>query len=236
MTVHSDFEEWTDSDKVFSGIFSGCVAAPENCALARGNVTAAELEQSAWDILDTVKYRPIPIGNSLLDYSTLKGVYQSALYAASSWPDFAIALNALLTANSTELAEYGGALDVENEADVQLLMSIIGIHCGDRDARTSSFDDILPAIDTMYNTSRVMGDSTGALTMLCAQWKIQPKERYDGDFQVKTKNPVLFIGNTYDGHTPLKSAYNVSSGFEGSVVLEVNGYGVRTPISIVQIF
>lgn len=60
----------------------------------------------------------------------------------------------------------------------------------------------------------------------CAQWKIEPKERYTGDFNVKTKHPVLFIGNTNDGLTPLVSAKNVSSTFEGSVVLTVDGYGV----------
>lgn len=72
---------------------------------------------------------------------------------------------------------------------------------------------------------------SGLLTVIaasmaaCAQWPYNAKERYQGDFQVKTKNPVLFIGNTGDAHTPLVSAYNVSSGFEGSSVLEIDGYG-----------
>lgn len=59
----------------------------------------------------------------------------------------------------------------------------------------------------------------------CAQWPYSAKERYEGDFQVKTKNPVLILGNTGDAFTPLVSAYNLSSGFEGSVVLEIDGYG-----------
>ncbi|EMR67890.1 putative peptidase tripeptidyl-peptidase protein [Eutypa lata UCREL1] len=62
--------------------------------------------------------------------------------------------------------------------------------------------------------------------MVCAQWQIEPRERYEGSFDgVQTRNPVLFVGNTYDAHTPLVSARNVSAGFAGSVVLEVNGYG-----------
>ena len=64
------------------------------------------------------------------------------------------------------------------------------------------------------------------LNSACAQWKIEPKERYTGDFNVKTKSPVLFIGNTFDGLTPLVSAKNVSSTFEGSALLTVDGYGV----------
>jgi len=47
-----------------------------------------------------------------------------------------------------------------------------------------------------------------------------------GDFRVKTKNPVLLIGSTYDPVTPIASAHNVSAGFEGSVVLERGGFGV----------
>lgn len=69
-----------------------------------------------------------------------------------------------------------------------------------------------------------MGDVTAALSMTCALWKMQVKERCC-DFQAKTQNPVFFIGNTYDGLTPLISAYNVSAGFEESVVLEIAGYG-----------
>lgn len=81
-------------------------------------------------------------------------------------------------------------------------------------------------VDRLYNTSKIFGDVTPAISMICTRWKMQAKEVYIGDFQAQTKKPVLFIGNTGDGFTPLVSAYNVSSGFKDSVVLEVNGYGV----------
>jgi len=45
---------------------------------------------------------------------------------------------------------------------------------------------------------------------------------------VRTKNPVLLVGQTYDPVTPMASARNISAGFEGSVVLEVMGFGVST--------
>jgi hypothetical protein len=47
-----------------------------------------------------------------------------------------------------------------------------------------------------------------------------------GDFKVKTKNPILVAGNIFDAHTPLKSALNITVGFEGSGLLVVNGTGV----------
>ncbi|KEF53888.1 uncharacterized protein A1O9_10290, partial [Exophiala aquamarina CBS 119918] len=49
--------------------------------------------------------------------------------------------------------------------------------------------------------------------------------QYLGDFKVKTKNPVLVVGNTLDNVTPLASARNVSSGFEGSILLERKAFG-----------
>lgn len=76
------------------------------------------------------------------------------------------------------------------------------------------------------NDGITVGDALVFLYAACSQWKIEPKERYTGDFNVKTKHPVLFVGNTHDGLTPLVSAKNVSSTFEGSVVLTVDGYGV----------
>lgn len=74
----------------------------------------------------------------------------------------------------------------------------------------------------------LVGDGAIGVASACQQWKIEPKERYTGDFNVKTKSPVLFIGNTFDGLTPLVSAKNVSSTFEGSALLTVNGYGVSS--------
>jgi hypothetical protein len=96
----------------------------------------------------------------------------------------------------------------------------------------SKFDDFLPVVDQLYKTSKLIGDVTSAISMICAQWKMSAKEVYTGDFHAKTKKPVLFIGNTGDGFTPLASVYNVSAGFKNSVVLEVNGYGVCTRSSL----
>ena len=65
--------------------------------------------------------------------------------------------------------------------------------------------------------------------MPCARWPLPgARERYDGDFRVKTKNPVLVVSAVWDPVTPLVSAKNVSSGFEGSVLLQRDGFGVST--------
>lgn len=224
----ADFEEWSFSDNEFSGIFSSCVAAPDLCSLARENSTAAELEQSVWDLIDTVKYHPIALGSFMLDYNTLKAIIVLSMYTTFYWPALTTLLDMLLTGNTqgalAAALEILGGLGPTEEAR-QMFMSVMGIHCADRTVRLSSFDDFLPVVNKLYNTSKIFGDVTPEITAICAQWKMKAQEIYDGDFKAKTKKPVLFIGNTGDGFTPLTSAYNVSSGFKDSVVLEVNGYG-----------
>ncbi|KAH8666941.1 proteinase [Xylariales sp. PMI_506] len=220
----ADFEEWTDSDKAFSGIFSWCFSAPERCSLASRYRNAAELEQAVWALVDDVKFNPIAMGTYLLDYTVIKALLVQNLYSTYGWPRLTMILEMLLTG---EIQDAPAAIkdSVALIEDSKLIMAVLGIHCGDRSARAASLDNYMPSINQLYNTSRLMGDITSAISMTCAQWNIEPKERYEGSFQAQTKEPVLIIGNTYDGLTPLASAQNVSAGFHGSVVLEVNGYG-----------
>jgi hypothetical protein len=205
--------------------------------LARGNATASELEQAVWNLLDTVKYHPIPLGRIMVDYDLLKAVIVQSMYSTYYWPLLTKFLHMLLTSDTKDalavLIELVGDTTTPEESK-QLFMSVMGIHCADRTVRVSNFDDFLPVVDQLYNTSKIFGDVTPAISMICAQWKMKAKEVYMGNFQANTKKPVLFIGNTGDGFTPLASAYNVSSGFKDSVVLEVDGYGVSNHPSFFQ--
>ncbi|CRK40525.1 hypothetical protein BN1708_008250 [Verticillium longisporum] len=194
-----DFEEWTDTDDVFSAVFSTCLDFPENCALSKYNSSGAELEKTFITAL--------------------------SLYDASSWPTYTAFLDLLMTRSNDTLAVQtmteNGWLTTKSEGDE----AIFQIRCGDRVARAASLEEFKPAIDKLTNTSRVYGDLVVALNAACAQWQVGAAERLDSDFHVKTKNPVLFVGNTWDGHTPLVSAKNVSSTFDGSGLLEIRGYG-----------
>jgi hypothetical protein len=171
----------------------------------------------------------------MLDYNVLKGIIVQSMYGTFYWPLSTTLLDMLITGNTKDalsvLIELAGGTSVTEESK-QVLLGVMGIHCADRTVRVSKFDDFLPVVDQLYKTSKLIGDVTSAISMICAQWKMSAKEVYTGDFQAKTKKPVQFIGNTGDGFTPLASVYNVSSGFKDSVVLEVNGYGVCTRSSL----
>lgn len=233
-----DFEEWEQADKCLSALFSYCVdAGAEACPLAALNMTAVQLEDAYWAFLDTLKYRPVAAGGSIIGYSEVKTFVSSLTYNNRDWPGFAAVLAAVFSDpdNATEILgetftaiapEVGSVESGSLLSATASLSALLGIHCGDRTARTDSYDEFIPAYDRLNNVSRVYGEVTAQREMTCAQWPIETKERYEGDFQVRTANPILFIGNDGDAQTPLVSAYNVSSGFEGSAVLELTeAYG-----------
>ncbi|PHH90451.1 hypothetical protein CDD83_3626 [Cordyceps sp. RAO-2017] len=237
-TLKSDFEEWSQSDEVFSGIFKACAANPHVCALARPGKSAAELEKSAWQLLDRLKRRPMAIGTAVVDDNLVRVLIAQSLYTTTSWKMLTDALDMLITGRIDEdylRLAFGSSnsirtvddLDTAINQTVAVPFASVGIHCVDRAARAKTFEKTLPALRRLFQTSRAMGGAGSGPTVVCAQWKIEPKERYAGDFRARTRKPILLVGNSYDAHTPIRSARNVSSGFEGSVVLEVNGYGVR---------
>ena len=213
---------------MFAGFCSACVAAPDMCVLARDR-TALQLDQAIFSFLDTLKYNPIPIpiqgGGFQIDYSTVKAITSVMLNDPSSWPTVAAILDSLMTGNMSAIIKYSTQIALTSSAFDDEAMA--GIKCSDKTSRAFDMADVLPDIHTRHQLSKIAGDVADTLVMRCAEWRMAAKERYSGDFQVQTRNPILLIGNTFDPVTPLVSARNISSGFEGSVVLQHNAYGVR---------
>lgn len=222
----------SDSDSVLTGFSAGCIAAGlERCALARPGATASSIETSVYALLSRVREEPIVVDPRafpavLVDYTFVKGVIVGAFYDPSSFALLARGLDGLITGNATSAAELVATVLavpplVEKEANQ-------GIKCGDKDWRVATRAALMPATEDLQSRSKLYGDLTAGVVATCARWRFDAKERYAGDFMgVKTKTPVLLIGNTWDPLTPLRSARNTSAGFEGSVVLEQRGYGVR---------
>lgn len=222
-------------------MFNSCVASPDVCSLAKSNpnATATDLEQSFFELVATLDERPVAVGDLTVDGSILYQLAANSLYATTSWENTTLIFDMLMTGEIDEVAflEFVGTVVPVDNTTLFTIGSVYppleGIHCSDRapDARAGTYEKFLPAIYELSNTSKIAGRSDISISMACAQWELDSKERYEGDFQVSPKNPVLLIANTYDGHTPIQSAHNVSAGFENSVVLEINGYGVCFPRS-----
>ncbi|KAI1409287.1 TAP-like protein-domain-containing protein [Hypoxylon sp. FL1857] len=217
------------SDGSWEEFMRGCITNSNNCALAR-NRTYEELEVAMAQLWDTIRNNPPVYNGPLLpyaivfDYTTFVDFVYNSLYRPTSFPELASVLDDVLHGN---LETFAQAL-VTNGAPAQVnAQAILGIRCGDKKPRTDALADLEPVLDEYRRTSKWFWDwNWGAYVMPCAQWKFHAKERYEGDFNnIRTKNPVLFIGNSFDPVTPLVSARNMSAGFEGSALLTHNAHG-----------
>lgn len=182
------------------------------------------MEAEFYNFLYRLKYNPIPTTlGVLVDYAAVKNVVVAAVYDPSTWPRTAALLSGLYKGNGTSfvLSQAGGgaASDTTSNANA-------AIKCADKTVRTKTMDAMMPHVLAKYNISRLVGDVYVPIDFECAQWKMQAKEIYKGAFCAKTKNPILFVSNSHDPMTPLVSAKNMTSGFEGSILLEQTAYGV----------
>jgi hypothetical protein len=212
-------------DKTFEGFLEACIAAPDNCPLARDGRTVEDLKKIMADLFEQIKWNPIPFQGVVVDYTVVKNIIYSNLYVPSRYMNLSIAINNLLEGNLESLAEFAGSrqIPVQDQA-------ILGIRCGDKQPKASSLEELQPTFEEYYATSEWFPDLTwGPSVLTCAQWNFEAKERYSGNFDVQTKEPILFIGNTYDPVTPWESAQNMSASFPGSVAVNHNGFGVSVP-------
>jgi hypothetical protein len=217
---------YTDTDKTWEEFISACLKMPGNCALAKHATTAAELGEKLDRLMDEIKYHPIPAGKVIIDYTSLKSIILANLYYPQHYPDLATKLDAILSKNASRLATIGIASPASADQST-FVEATLAIKCGDKFRRTDNLQEVRAELEgQLYKTSARFGDTPTLVLTTCPQWQFSAKERYEGDFRAKTSYPVLIIGNTYDPVTPLKSAYNMSKGFEGSVVLQHNGHGV----------
>jgi len=72
------------------------------------------------------------------------------------------------------------------------------------------------------------------LRLGCSGWPIRAVHRFTGPWTGKTSHPILFASSTADPVTPLASARKNSKGYEGSVVLAVDGPG-HCSLSVVSL-
>ena len=148
------------------------------------------------------------------------------MYTPDFWPLASGVLDVLLSnKNDTVAGQVLAAFSAPSTS--RLFEAYAGIRCSDSALRANNLADVLPIVNSLYATSFVGGDSLALTLLTCTRWRFHAKGRYQGGFQnIRTKYPLLFIGNTFDPVTPLVSARNASAGFEGSVVLQHNGHGV----------
>ncbi|KAK2796673.1 hypothetical protein FQN51_009114 [Onygenales sp. PD_10] len=219
-----DIDAWADTDAAFTSYLQDCVKSPDECALAGEGIRAPDLEKAVYNALDKLKYQPAVFAGQFIDHSFVKSLIRPSLYNPSRYANLSIALDALINGDIPKLVASSASLAAPWGSG-SITEAPYGIPCSDKKTGKHSFDEVMPALQALSEETRLMEGVGNTVAMTCSQWKFQAKERYEGNFQVKTKHPMLVIGNTYDAATPLKSARNMTAGFEGSVLLEHGGSG-----------
>jgi pimeloyl-ACP methyl ester carboxylesterase len=223
-----DIDQFLSADSGFRAILAACIeAGPEKCALASLNSNAADLEATLVDMADKYGKNPVAVGGSVINERMVRELFFIVIKYTGGIATAAEHITNLVTGtNLTEVVAYYDGLSagvaIEND-------SLMGIKCSDTFPRVESIEGIMPDVDHMLQTSELFAPLLAGVAAQCANWPWAAKERYGGPWEgIKTKNPVLWFGNTYDPATPLASAKTMSAGFEGSVVVEQHGFGHAT--------
>ncbi|KAL2826142.1 TAP-like protein-domain-containing protein [Aspergillus cavernicola] len=221
-----EIEVWADSDRVFLNLLKECMKTPDLCALAHRRDHVEDLEKDIYNLIEDLRKEPLISGTTLVDSSLVKTYLRFGLYSPIFYPVVARSLNELLDGNATQLANSYNALSsagvilTQADDDAQL-----AITCSDKKLPEQSFTEMAPVFEALEDQSRLLGSHGHIAAMLCQQWGVEAKGRYEGNFEATTNHPMLIINNRFDPATPIRSAQNVSAGFENSVLLENGGFG-----------
>ena len=161
-------------------------------------------------------------------------------YNPATWPRLTSALNKLFEGEVGSDVLQLLALSIPTNAtalinnEITSRAPLLGIKCSDSFPRAATLNELQPAVDRIHKSARLLGDTQDPTRFVCARWKFNAKQRYEGDFNVKTKNPMLILSNRVDAVAPLAGAKNLSATFQGSRLLEIDGYGVSSLISFAK--
>ncbi|KAL2075023.1 hypothetical protein VTL71DRAFT_8803 [Oculimacula yallundae] len=242
-----------DTDKVMDSFYTFChLAGPETCHFYSSSPEAIQTRVST--LLENIKKHPIivPASSShprpeIISYSKLQRLITSALYRPLiMFPPLASVLSSLETGEGfpflnltsqgldeqplCENNSQGNPTDPkiptpevpEAEASADASKAIM---CSDGAPVPDNVEDFEVYVEKLMGLSRSAGAVMVSLVMGCVGWKGRAKWQFTGPFEGNTSSPILFIANTADNVTPLRSAISNAAGFSGSVVMIQDSYG-----------
>ncbi|KAF2108824.1 TAP-like protein-domain-containing protein [Lophiotrema nucula] len=222
--------------------FRSCFeAGPELCAFHQNATSPEELEQRYFAIVESLKESPIAVADpsfgssflpTLVTWQDLSTLFFSLLYfPVPYYPLIDLGLTYLEQGNATYigLATIKAQLLVPQPYSSAEPRTIIS--CLDAAGRfnVTDYDKYEAYIGGMFNRSFYGAPTISAIVGApCRSLDIAPptSQIFEGKPGAnKTSAPILFIGNTLDPVTPLRSAKKVASTFAGSSVLTLDAAG-----------
>ncbi|KAF2224895.1 Alpha/Beta hydrolase protein [Elsinoe ampelina] len=231
-----------DTDELYAAFFTECLAFP-SCPLldllsftnttipfpptydpsSPASIATALQQYVNTNIIATLS---LPgIGPAI--YRSLKIKIFSALYSPNDWPDFARTLTHNITSLQTSPpnTSFPIALVPNTPWNPAQRDAFFGISCLDTPFRVNSAEELIPVAQRQGTISFFADAFLDYATWPCAAWEFEPPQRFVGPFGGKTATPILFVNNRLDPITPLASARDAASRFEGSRLLVGNGFG-----------
>ncbi|KUJ13110.1 alpha/beta-hydrolase [Mollisia scopiformis] len=246
-----------DTDAVMNAFYRHCHrAGPLLCAFYANNPEA--IEERLKNILADLKIHPVIVPSSpssnprpeIVSYSKVRRMISAALYRPLVvFPSLAEALTALENGDGrpfVDLTSQGGeelplcekqydSKDGDPESPTPEVPEAEGnrdatkaIMCTDARPAEGGVEGFRNYVDTLAGMSKAAGTTMSNMWMGCVEWGIKAKWQFRGPYEGNTSHPILFIANTADNVTPLRSALNNAKGFPGSVVMAQDSYGHTT--------
>lgn len=240
-----------DADSIVEAFYNLChQAGPSKCALAEQSPD--EIRERHLAILERLRVQPIVYMPSdrtdsvlpeIITYSKIRQLTSTSLYRPNYYfPHLAEILAGLEAGDGAPyyafITRFG--LPFSDVCTTEQIPPTQPLNSGD-EGNDDAFPLIMCAdaeplprdprdfIEHVRETVEV-SQNTGAIVVrdriACAGRTVRPKLKFNGPFEAKTNFPILYLANMADNITPLISARNNSAGFENSVVLIQNSYGV----------
>lgn len=227
-----------DNEKAMASFYTYCQSSgPKACPLANGTTAVAEIKERAERIVHSLYHNPFILnsyeGPEVVTYSDIKSAIFSSIYQ----PQLSFqALGFLLPqieVGEGDLIDYlskpfrlSHTLSCGINGTVSPSISYTGdvptfaILCADSiDQQNLSRDEFAEYWHLLRNMSSAAGDVWAMLRMKCAAWKISARYKFEGEFGGNTSHPILFVSNTADPVTPLRSGRIMHSKFPNSGLL-----------------
>lgn len=253
-----DYTEWTtctherfldDADKVMDAFFYYCHKyGVDTCPIWENSPVLIARRVEA--LLERLKTNPVVVPSAahsfelpeIVTYSALKRLISAALYRPIyMFSSLARIIAALEAGDGKLFVEYAasqgntpfscnckidsgmpGTLDDPATDD-----AFPAIMCTDG-GRTETLQDFIEYTDKLIQTSSSAGAVNTLFRLSCAGWKPTAKWRFTGPFTANTHFPILFVANTADNVTPMRSARANMVGFPNSTLLIQDSYGHTT--------
>lgn len=234
----------TDNEKAMESFYAYCFNAGTECSLAAPNGTVADIKERVLDIVESLYHNPLPInspqGPEVLTWSDLKLIIFSSIYQPQlTFPPIVQLLAAIEVGDGAFLEEIARAFhynhvyscpvagsEPEYSPNAYPNVALYAILCGDSiDQSYIDIDEFAAYWQTMDSTYPTAGSYWSLLRMRCAAWNIKASYSFVGPFGGETDHPILFLSNTADPVTPLRSGRLMHSLFPGSGLLVNDGAG-----------